>query len=73
MPLYRALVLQNQMLVDTLLGMGANANANDHRGDPLIITAMSVGSGPATMALINAGANPNARTPPASRSCRAMY
>ena len=60
-PLYRALVLQNQMLVDTLLGMGANANANDHRGDPLIITAMSVGSAPATMALINAGANPNAR------------
>ena len=60
-PLYRALVLQNQMLVDTLLGMGANANANDHRGDPLIITAMSVGSGPATMALIDAGANPNAR------------
>jgi ankyrin repeat protein len=60
-PLYRALVLQNQMLVDTLLGMGANANANDHRGDPLIITAMSVGSGPATIALINAGANPNAR------------
>jgi len=60
-PLYRALVLQNQMLVDTLLGMGANANANDHRGDTLIITAMSVGSGPATIALINAGANPNAR------------
>jgi len=60
-PLYRALVLQNQVLVDTLLGMGANANANDHRGDPLIITAMSVGSGPATIALINAGANPNAR------------
>jgi ankyrin repeat protein len=60
-PLYRALVLQNQLVVDTLLGMGANANANDHRGDPLIITAMSVGSGPATMALIAAGANPNAR------------
>jgi len=60
-PLYRALVLQNQLVTDTLLGMGANANANDHRGDPLIITAMSVGSGPATIALINAGANPNAR------------
>jgi ankyrin repeat protein len=60
-PLYRALVLQNQLLVDSLLGMGADANANDHRGDPLIITAMSVGSAPATMALINAGANPNAR------------
>jgi ankyrin repeat protein len=60
-PLYRALVLQNQLVTDTLLGMGANANANDHRGDPLIITAMSVGSGPATMALIKAGANPNAR------------
>ena len=60
-PLYRVLVLQNQLLTDTLLGLGANANANDHRGDPLIITAMSVGSAPATMALINAGANPNAR------------
>ena len=60
-PLYRALVLQSQLVTDTLLGMGANANANDHRGDPLIITAMSVGSAPATMALINAGANPNAR------------
>ena len=60
-PLYRALVLQNQLLIDTLLGLGANANANDHRGDPLIITAMSVGSAPATMALINAGADPNAR------------
>jgi ankyrin repeat protein len=60
-PLYRALVLQNQLLIDTLLGMGADANANDHRGDPLIITAMSVGSAPATMALINAGANPDAR------------
>jgi ankyrin repeat protein len=60
-PLYRALVLQNQLLIDTLLGNGANANANDHRGDPLIITAMSVGSAPATMALIAAGADPNAR------------
>jgi len=60
-PLYRALVLQNQLLVDTLLGLGANANANDHRGDPLVITAMSVGSRPASIALINAGANPNAR------------
>jgi ankyrin repeat protein len=60
-PLYRALVLQNQLLTDTLLSLGANANANDHRGDPLIITAMSIGSAPATMALINAGANPNAR------------
>jgi ankyrin repeat protein len=60
-PLYRALVLQNQLVTDTLLGLGANANANDHRGDPLIITAMSVGSAPATMALINAGADPNAR------------
>ncbi len=60
-PLYRALVLQNQAMVDTLLQLGANANANDHRGDPLIITAMSVGSRPATIALINAGADPNAR------------
>ena len=60
-PLYRALVLQNQLLTDTLLSLGANANANDHRGDPLIITAMSVGSAPATMAMIDAGADPNAR------------
>ena len=60
-PLYRALVLQNQMLVDTLLGLGANANANDHRGDPLLITAMSVGSRSAALSLIKAGANPNAR------------
>ena len=60
-PLYRALVLQNQLLVDTLLGLGANANANDHRGDPLVITAMSIGSLPASVALINAGSNPNAR------------
>jgi len=60
-PLYRALVLQNQLLIDTLLGLGANANANDHRGDPLLITAMSVGSGPASLALIQAGADPNAR------------
>jgi ankyrin repeat protein len=60
-PLYRALVLQNQLLVDTLLGLGADANANDHRGDPLVITAMSVGSLPATVALIKAGSNPDAR------------
>jgi len=60
-PLYRALVLQNQMLVDTLLGMGANANANDHRGDPLLFTAMSVGSGPGSIALINAKADANAK------------
>jgi ankyrin repeat protein len=60
-PLYRALVLQNQLLIDTLLGLGADANANDHRGDPLLITAMSVGSRPASIALINAGADPNAR------------
>ena len=39
-PLYRALILQNQLLVDTLLGLGADANAKDHRGDPLLFTAM---------------------------------
>jgi uncharacterized protein len=60
-PLYRALVLENQVVIDTLLGLGANANANDHRGDPLLITAMSIGSRPASLALIKAGANPNAR------------
>jgi ankyrin repeat protein len=60
-PLYRALVLQNQAMVDTLLELGANANGNDHRGDPLLITAMSVGSRPASLALIDAGADPNAR------------
>lgn len=60
-PLYRALVLQNQLLIDTLLSLGANANANDHRGDPLVITAMSIGSLPASVALIDAGSDPNAR------------
>ena len=60
-PLYRALVLENQLMVDTMLGLGANANANDHRGDPLLITAMSVGSRSAALSLIKAGANPNAR------------
>src|SRR5262245_2693983 len=60
-PLYRALVLQNQLLIDTRLGLGANANGNDHRGDPLVITAMSIGSLPASVALIDAGSDPNAR------------
>jgi ankyrin repeat protein len=59
-PLYRALVLQNQLLVDTLLGLGADPNANDHRGDPLLFTAMSVGSGPGSVALIRAKADANA-------------
>src|SRR5215470_947525 len=53
-PLYRALVLQNQLLIDTLLGSGADPNARDHRGDPLIFAALSLGSGPGSMALINA-------------------
>ena len=43
-PLYRAIVLQRQPLVDALLELGADANATDHRGDPLLIIAMSVGS-----------------------------
>lgn len=60
-PLYRALVLQNQMLVETLLGLGANPNAKDHRGDPLIFTALSVGNRPASIALIAASADANAR------------
>jgi ankyrin repeat protein len=60
-PLYRALVLENETVIETLLGFGANANANDHRGDPLLFTALSIGSRPASLALIKAGANPNAR------------
>lgn len=60
-PLYRALVLQNQLLTDTLLGLGADPNAKDHRGDPLLFTAMSVGSGPGSIALINAKADANAQ------------
>ncbi len=59
-PLYRALVLQNQLLIDTLLGLGADPNAKDHRGDPLLFTAMSVGSGPGSAALIRAKADANA-------------
>jgi ankyrin repeat protein len=59
-PLYRALVLQNQMLVDTLLSLGADPNAKDHRGDPLLFTALSVGSAPGSVALINARADANA-------------
>jgi len=58
-PLYRALILQNQLLVDTLLGLGADPNAKDHRGDPLLFTAMAVGSAPGSMALIHARADPN--------------
>ncbi|WP_162917619.1 ankyrin repeat domain-containing protein [Dongia deserti] len=58
-PLYRALVLQNQMLVDTLLSLGADPNARDHRGDPLLFTAMSVGSTPGTVSLINAKVDAN--------------
>ena len=59
-PLYRALVLQNQLLIDTLLGSGADPNAKDPRGDPLLFTALSVGSGPGSMALIKAKADANA-------------
>ena len=58
-PLYRALVLQNQLLIDTLLALGADPNAKDHRGDPLLFTAMSVGSAPASVALIQAKADAN--------------
>jgi ankyrin repeat protein len=60
-PLYRALVLQNQLLIDTLLGLGADPNAKDHRGDPLLFTAMSVANAPASVALIRAKADANAR------------
>ena len=60
-PLYRALVLQNQLVIDTLLGMGADPSAKDHRGDPLLFTAMSVGSAPGTAALIQAKADANAQ------------
>jgi ankyrin repeat protein len=59
-PLYRALVLQNQLMVDTLLSLGADPNARDHRGDPLLFTAMSVGNAPASVALIRAKADANA-------------
>jgi ankyrin repeat protein len=59
-PLYRALVLQNQLLIDTLLSLGADPNAKDHRGDPLLFTAMSVGDAPASVALIRAKADANA-------------
>ncbi len=60
-PLYRALVLQRQPLVEALLELGADANAKDHRGDPLLIIAMSVGSADGALALIHAGADANAR------------
>jgi ankyrin repeat protein len=60
-PLYRALVLQNQLLIDTLLSKGADPNAKDHRGDPLLFTAMSIGSAPGTAALIQANADANAQ------------
>jgi len=60
-PLYRALVLQRQPLVEALLELGADANAKDHRGDPLLIIAMSVGSADGALALIRAGADANAR------------
>ena len=59
-PLYRALVLQNQLMVDTLLSLGADPNAKDHRGDPLLFTALSIGNGPGSMALIKAKADANA-------------
>jgi ankyrin repeat protein len=61
MPLYRALVLQRQPLVEALLELGANANATDHHGDPLLIIALSVGSADGALALIRAGADPSAR------------
>ena len=60
-PLYRALVLQNQLVIDTLLSKGADPNAKDHRGDPLLFTAMSIGSAPGTAALIQAKADANAQ------------
>jgi ankyrin repeat protein len=60
-PLYRALVLQRQALVEALLELGADANAKDHHDDPLLIIAMSVGSADGALALIHAGADANAR------------
>lgn len=59
-PLYRAIVLQRQPLVEALLELGADANAKDHHGDPLLIIAMSVGSAEGALALIRAGADPSA-------------
>lgn len=60
-PLYRAVVLQRQKLVDALLELGADANAKDHHGDPLLIIAMSVGSAEGALALIRSGADANTR------------
>jgi ankyrin repeat protein len=60
-PLYRALVLQNQLVIDTLLSLGADPDAKDHRGDPLLFTALSIGNGPGSLALIKAKADANAQ------------
>jgi ankyrin repeat protein len=59
-PLYRAIVLQRQPLVEALLELGADANAKDHHGDPLLIIALSVGNGDGAMSLLRAGADANA-------------
>ena len=54
-------LLQRQPLVEALLELGADANATDHHGDPLLIIAMSVGSADGALSLIRAGADANAR------------
>lgn len=60
-PLYRALVLQRQPLVEALLELGADANAKDHNGDPLLIIALSIASTDGALALLRAGADASAR------------
>jgi ankyrin repeat protein len=60
-PLYRAVVLQRQGLVEALLELGADANAKDHNGDPLLIIALSVASTDGALALLRSGADASAR------------
>lgn len=60
-PLYRAVVLQRQGLVEALLELGADANAKDHNGDPLLIIALSIASTEGALALLRAGADASAR------------
>jgi len=59
LPIYRALRLENEQVVETLLELGADPNAKDHNGDPLIFTALSVDNDPAALALIRSGADAN--------------
>lgn len=60
LPIYRALRLENEEVIETLLELGADPNAKDHNGDPLIFTALSVDNDAAALALIKAGTDANA-------------